>query len=380
MVRQVKSWVRVVRHGETPETAADGPSEPSLAEVLLLSATIFTVHLVTVSCVTRFWEVIPCALDNPSYLEIARIIRHWHCPRPFDDPHFWGLPYALAGISKLFLISEPVALVLISMLASLAACVLVHRLYGGWVAMVFIFLNFQWIQLSVEGGSEPLFACLLYASFLAARSGRWSLAAALASLSTTVRPVGVFALVSFAAVLAWRKRYRQLAVITLIGLTVGVFYLLPLRTLAGNLFVNFTGYREDWGPTGNGCPLTYPFGALVPSYLLSLHSNNRWYMLVFYSAWLVGGCLGIAAVWLPRNRRWFSSHPSEALFASIYALFLLSYNYRDIAWFIPRFFIPVLPLLLYSLRDWIPRKRRLLWELALLSALVASAFTAVKWF
>ena len=52
------------------------------------------------------------------------------------------------------------AVVMISMLGSLAVCILVHRLYGGWVAAFFIFIDYQWIVLSVEGGSEPLFHVL----------------------------------------------------------------------------------------------------------------------------------------------------------------------------------------------------------------------------
>jgi hypothetical protein len=65
--------------------------------------------------------------------------------------------------------------VMISTLSSLAVCLLVHRLYGGWIAAAtFIFINYQWILSFVEGGSKPLFMCLLYASFLAARSA-WDL-------------------------------------------------------------------------------------------------------------------------------------------------------------------------------------------------------------
>jgi hypothetical protein len=224
-------------------------------------------------------------------------------------------------------------LVLISMLASPAVCVLVHRLYGGWVAAAFVFVNFQRIQLSVEGGSEPLFMCLLYASFLAARSSRWKIAALLASLSTTVRPVGVFALLCFAVVLAKRKSYRQLAVITLIGLAIGMLYVMPIWLVLGNPFANFTGYRSDWGP--HGWPVTYPFGALIPSYLAGLHIV-RWPVMALFVAWLGVALVGTVAMWLPRSRERFSLYQAEALFASMYTLFFLSFSYSDVAGDLPR--------------------------------------------
>jgi uncharacterized BrkB/YihY/UPF0761 family membrane protein len=83
--------------------------------------------------------------------------------------------------------------------------------------------------------------------------------------------------------------------------------------------------------------------------------------------------VGTVAMWLPRNRRRFPFDQPERLFLSIYILFLISYNYDQIAVHMDRFLIPVAPILLFSLHDWIPRDRRVLWGAALLSALVASA-------
>jgi uncharacterized BrkB/YihY/UPF0761 family membrane protein len=62
------------------------------------------------------------------------------------------------------------------------------------------------------------------------------------------------------------------------------------------------------------------------------------------------------------------------LFASLFTLFFVSYNdVGDVGWDLPRFLMPIFPLLLFSLRDWIPRDRRVLWGAAGLSALLASS-------
>jgi hypothetical protein len=346
---------------------------PSRREVLLLTAAVFAIHAATVASVTSLRNVVLLAFDNPTYLEIAAIIRHGPGPRIIEGG-FWGLPYAIAGASVLLRIPDAAALVLISLLSSLAASALVHRLYGGWVAMVFVLLNHQWIQLSVQGGTEPLFVCLLYAAFLAARSDRWSIGALLAALATTVRPFGVLALVSFAAALAARRDYKRLAAVTAIGLAVGAAYVVPLRMMTGSVLFNVAGYQRDWGAGGTGWPVTFPFGAVIPSYARAI-GELKWFMASFDVAWLAGGCVASAAVWLPRNRDWSSAHLAEALFATAYALFLFSYNYPEIAVFVPRFLIPVTPVLAFAVRDWIPRDRRLLWELAILSAVVATIFT-----
>lgn len=333
---------------------------------------MFTLHILLVSRAASFWYVASGWYDNPWYLLLADTIRHWHLSIPSGDMphHFWGFPYAIAGASKLFSIPPLGALVMISMSSSLAVCLLVRRLYGGWVALaLYSFLNYRWIYTSVEGGSEPLFMCLVFACFLAARSDRWNLAALLAALGTTVRPVGVIALVGLAIALFLRRSYRRLAVITLIGVGIGVAYLIPVCIILGNPFANFTLYREDWGQ--QGFPLTYPFGALIPSFI-AMH-RARWPNLVLSTIWLVAALAGIVVMWLPRNRPRFSPAEGEIWFASIYTLFFISYNYGPVYGDLPRFLTPIAPLLLYSLRDTIPRDRRVLWPAALVAAVLASA-------
>jgi hypothetical protein len=365
-----KSWFRMMPAPEVNVAPARDRSEPSLSEVLLMLVVMFAVHLLTVSGVRSFWDVTLAWGDNQDYLAISSVISNWHFSGGDMPDGFWGFPYAIAGISKVFSVPELMALVIVSVLASVATCVLVHRLYGGWVAAAFIFVNYEWIQLSVEGGSEPLFMCLLYASFLAARSSRWNLAALLASLSTTVRPVGVFALLAFAAVLAMRRSYRQLAVITLIGAGIGILYFAPVWMLLGSPFGSFIAYRGGWGT--HWWPLTYPFSPWVFSFLRDLYGNVRWYTLTWSAVWPVVASVGTISLWLPHNRQKFSGLQPETLFASMYTLFFLSYPEPALDFALSRFLVPVLPLLLFSLRDWIPRDRRVLWGAAVLSALLSS--------
>lgn len=370
MNAEVNRWLR---WGHSRDLSVPGSAElhqPSWFEVSLMVVLMFALHLVMVCRVATYWDVAGRWFDNRSYLQIAAIIRNWHFVGQTAPQHFWGFPFAIAAISGLFHISPLCALVAISMLGSLATCLLVHRLYGGWVACAFAVINYRWIYTSVEGGSEPLFMCLLYASFLMARSNRWNTAGLLGSLSTTVRPVGFMSLASFAFVLARRKAYRELMGITVIGLAIGVIYLIPLKIILGNPFHSFLAYREDWGQSG--WPVTYPFGAIVPSFFAALHSLP-WPVIVFFVLWLVVALAGGVALWLPRDRMRLSMDQPDALFTSIYVLFFICYNFSDIVGDFPRFLMPAAPMLVFSLRDRIPNDRRILWATAFLSALLASA-------
>jgi hypothetical protein len=344
----------------------------SMPEVLGMLAMVVTVHLLVVSRVKSFGDVVASWGDNPAYLEIAAIVRQWHFPGGPLPYHFWGFPFAIAGVARLFSLPAASALSAVSLGASVAVYALVQRLYGGRVAAAtFVFLNYQWILSFVEGGSEPLFMCLLYASFLAVRVERWTLASLLASLATTVRPVGIFALVCVAIVLVRRKRYGQLVAITGVGLAIGVLYVTPVWVLLGSPLANFFGYQSDWR---NGWPLTYPLGAVIPGFF-AFPAGVRWTHYAMSVTWLLIGIAGGVTIWRSRNRQDFTAFQPEAMFTSLYVLFYLSYNLLPVygASELPRFFFPVLPPILFSWRDWLPRDRRVLWASALLSALLTAA-------
>ena len=267
---------------------------------------MLAVHLLTVCRAGSFWELAASRTDDMGmYAVVTTIIRNWHFSGGVAPANFWGLPYAIAGFSKLLSIPE-LMMVTISAPASLTVCVLVHRLYGGWVAAAFIFINFEWTRLSVEGGAEPLFMCFLYASFRQHAPGGGALPHCWRRSARRSGLRGVIALLSFAAVLAWRRSYRQLAAITLIGLAIGVLYVVPLWIILGSPFGNFIGYRVDWGPSG--WPLTYPFGALVSSFLAAFHSDTRW-------------CRCLSSLWLGRWWRWWAAwHVAPSQSAEVLAM------------------------------------------------------------
>ena len=168
----------------------------------------------------NYWGRVNDWLDNPSYVEIAEIIQSGGFLG--EEHHFWGLPLVIAGAQVAFGISGFAALIAISIACSVAASFLMYRLYGAVATVAFLILCPEWVRLSVMGGSEPLFLCLLLASWLAFRSDRVLMAVLLASFATTVRPVGFIALCAFAFTLILRRHWRELAMSICIGVGIGL--------------------------------------------------------------------------------------------------------------------------------------------------------------
>ena len=308
-------------------------------------------------------------LDNSSYLAIAHFLNLWIPRTSLEDQHFWGFPYFILAVSKIFHLRDVDAAILLSIAASIGACLLLHELYGGRVAIAFGMVSSTWILLAGFGGCEPLFICLIFASFLAARRELWFLAALLASVSVTVRPLGIFALSSLLLWALWRRHWAATAQTIVPAALVVCAYLIPVYLLTGDPFFQVRLYGGDWQlhdfPLAHRGLLTLP-GLRLAQGFYYLHdywrSSNASLRKL---AWIGAAFGGAALFWNPR--RWPDLPPVERMFACTYAAFLLCYNFDYVALYVERFLLPVLPCVLFLLREWIPVNRLILWPFVALS-------------
>ena len=359
-----------------PETAAQQQSaatpytaEPSCRQVLLLAVFAQLMFVAVILSSTSFTGLVDNFGDSSAYMSVSLALRHWS----FDGivvKQFWGLPYLMAAVSFLTGASDRTTLLLVSLTSALLAVLLAYRLWGGWVAGFFAVLNFDWMQRSLLGGSEPLFMVLLLTAFLAARRERWLVAALLASLATVVRPLGLFALIGIGLTLLWKRDFRKLSYAIMIGLGIGTLYVLPFAQHFGDPLANLSRYqRADWD---GSFPFTWPF--------LSFASDGGlrqapWTNLALTFGWIFVAILGsVAMIGTERFRNYARTHSAEVVFAGAYLIFLFTYNSSFWARSnFPRFVIPVLPFTLLALDRWIPKDKRLLWGLGFASSILAAA-------
>lgn len=321
-----------------------------------------------ISLYQNYFVVVDHFGDNASYMTIASAIRSWNFQN-ITVKHFWGLPYVVAGFSLLTGTSVRTALLIVSFSTSLASIALAHRLWGGWIAGFFAVLNFDWLQRSFLGGAEPLFLALLFGTFLAVRNNYWFMGTLLASFSTVVRPVGLFALIAIGVVLLWRREFRTVVLASLVGLTVGGLYIVPLAIYFGNPFVNVGSYQTNWD---SWLPIEWPFYAIVKG---TIAYPVPWTNLLLTYGWIILVLLAaVSMIITPRFHQFARSFSVEAVFAAIYLAFLYTYNSSYYArGTFPRFALPILPLVLVALDSWIPKDRRILWIIGFISPILAAA-------
>jgi len=342
------------------------PSQREIVALWLLTCVIFVGGL---AFLTNYFDLVFRFGDSSAYMDVASAIRRWDF-HGLMVKQFWGLPYLMAAISRATGLSDRSALLLVSFASSLASVVLAYRLWGGWIAGFFAILNFDWMQRSYLGGAEPLFVALLFASFFAVRKERWTIAALLAALATTVRPLGFFALLGIGVLLLWKREYRRLLPAVVIGLVVGILYVLPFAQQFHDPLATVHSYYDPH--TQGGWLFGFPLYAIIKG---TLAEGAPWTNLVLSFGWifLVLIALGVM-VWDKEFRQYARAHPVEILFLVPYVWCLYAYNYPHWArGAFARFAIPTLPFVLIALYRWIPKDRRLLWGLGVVTSVLAAS-------
>jgi len=280
--------------------------------------------------------------DSTAYMNVASAIASWHFTG-LQVLQFWGVSYVVALVALIGHLPFSVSLVLVSAASSVATSILAGRLWGWRVAALMTALNFDWIQRSFLGGSEPLFMCLLLGAFLATRTQRWWTAAIFASLATIVRPLGICALAAIGLLLLYRKEYRRFVYALFTGLTIGALYILPLHVYLGDSLATVHSYENS-----SRWLFGVPFYAILQGTfshppLTNLLLNYFWIVLVLGGVPLL--CIS------PVCREYRLNYPVEFIFAALYAFAICCYNYP--AWALgsfPRFSIPLIPLALTGWR------------------------------
>jgi hypothetical protein len=307
--------------------------------------------------------------DNPSYLEAATAIRHWQFSGVVVK-QFWGLPYAIAGLSFVTGMTGRAALVVVCILASLVSVALCHRLWGGWIAIFFGLLSLDWFQRSLLGGAEPLFMAMILSSFLTLRGGKWAWSAVFGALATVVRPFAIFALIGLGLQLLPQRKVREFLFATAIALAIGTVYAWPLAHYMGSPFANVALYqRNDWH---GGLPFNFPFVAIIHDTIpLNVPVTN----LVLTLGWILfvitGLGVGIAS---GEFVSYAKAYPAESCFVCLYCLAL--YTYDAPGWSrsnFPRFAIPMLPWVLVFMRRYLPTRRWVVGVLCVVSPALAAA-------
>ena len=235
------------------------------------------------------------------------------------------------------------------------------------MAGFFVLLNFDWMQRSFLGGAEPLAAVLIFGAFLAFRRDRYLLAAFLASLSTLVRPLGIFCLLGIGIVLLYRREFKRLALAVVTGATIGGLYIFPFTRHFGDPLATIHSYQG-----GQFSLFGFPFLAIIRG---TIWYPAPWTGLVLNFSWILLVLAGVAMMFRDSDFRDYArQNPAEVLFTSFYLFMVCSYNYPVFARAnFARFAIPTLPIVFLALLRWMPNDRRVLWMLACISPVLAAA-------
>lgn len=231
---------------------------------------------------------------------------HTHTADTHLEAFFPGEPAVLRAV-HVVIPSWTAAGLLISLVAGAVACVALARLAdldaggSGRLAVCALVLSPYAVFLAA-GYSEALFLAFALPCWLAARHGRWPVAALLGSLAAAVRITGIF--LGAALLVQWlvdtRGRGRARDGLALLGpwaATAG--YFVYLHSITGDWLAWSHAERDGWGRQW-----TAPWTALQTTWhaaFASQPSDYAWSFRAEILAVFVGVALTVALIWL---RHW----------------------------------------------------------------------------
>jgi hypothetical protein len=197
----------------------------------------------------RYW-------DGPNYMYAARVFYRIPPDHPFAAiglaPEAFATrlpayPALIRACTLLTLGDYPRAMLLATLLSSVAAAVLFHRLLRAWqlvrsplwTALLFCVLPPRWLVYHAVGATEPLFFCFVFAAFLALRAERHGWLLACIALASLTRMTGALLVPVFGLVFALRRDWRSAALVPLAGLALLALFAVH-RVAFGDFFAYFT--------------------------------------------------------------------------------------------------------------------------------------------
>src|SRR5579885_1525193 len=269
------------------DAGARWAAEPDLRETLLLSLVGALLFVATILLFKNYHLAVENFGDSAAYERVAVAIRQWSF-EGLQIKQFWGYSYAAAVLAALTRLSDTASLLVVAGASSVVSVALAYRLWGGWIAAFFCILNFDWLQRSYLGGSEPLSVALIFGALLAVRRNRHLVAALLAALSTVVRPLGIFCLIAVGIDLLYKREYKRFAFAFIIGCIIAALYVLPFALHFGDPLATVHSYIGPERPL-----FGIPFYAIVEgTFLYPAPATN----LILSFGWITLAVAGLLAM------------------------------------------------------------------------------------
>ena len=316
--------------------------------------------------------------DNENYLQLANNFLNWDFSIFVYHP--FGISILIFMINFITTIDPVILMVLLNIIFAYFSIIIIAKIFSPLVSVFFIILGYEFTLVSLMGGSEIsaiffiLFSLFLYKYNLKKSSF------ITASFVYFIKPWAIALPIAIGIILLFKKEKKTFFEFFIISILMFSIYLLISYIVYGPGLI-FEGYKDNDALIKNQESfLEFPFVAMLKEIIgpnsidgLPLPITNI-IKNFFYIILTVLGYL----IMLKRFKEYFNDDIYKVIFifTSLQIFLIFTYNSPWVIHEFPRYSIMILPFLIFSFKDYLPKNELLIFIFIVLSA-TFNGFSAV---
>ena len=319
--------------------------------------------------------------DNSNYFQLSNNFLKW------DFSVFVYHPFGISiliSIVNFFTKIDPIFLmVLLNVIFAYFSIIIISKLFGNLIAIFFLILGYEFTLVSLMGGSEISAIFFILLSLFLYKSNLRNAAFLTSSFVYFIKPWAIALPIGIGVVLLFKKEKKTFFEFLIISILMFSIYLVISYIIYGPGLI-FEGYKSnDALIKDEKYFLDFPFIALFKE-IVGPNSINGSSILTLPKTNLIKNFFYIMIIsfgylhMLRNFRPYFKEDINKIIFifTSLQVFLIFTYNSPWIFHEFPRYSLMILPFIIFSLKDYLPSNKIVIFILIVLSA-TFNAFSAV---
>jgi hypothetical protein len=319
--------------------------------------------------------------DNNNYFQLVDNFLKWDFSIFVYHP--FGISVLISIVNFITKVDPIFLMISLNVIFAYFSIIIISKLFSNLIALFFLILGYEFTLVSLMGGSETSAIFFILISLFLYDSNFKKTSFVTSSFVYFIKPWGIALPIGIGVILLFKNERKIFFQFFIISSLMFIIYLVISYIIYGPGLI-FEGYKSnDALIKGQNFFLDYPFVALFKE-IVGPNSINGLEFLTLPKTYLIKNFLYIVITsfgylhMFKDSKHYFKTdiYKIVFIFTSLQFFLIFTYNSPWIFHEFPRYSLMILPFVIFSLKDYLPANKMLIFVLIIMSA-TFNAFSAV---